>query len=215
MSIKLGIYDFFAYMIPGGIGIAAILFVLVNHFGLVIDYAQLSAAYVLPFAILAYVFGYVLDSFTGKVWLKFFRPKNFFEMVINEFNARNPQIEVSPRDMDWSIVFAYIRKQSVEMADYIDTINAQSKMLANSSFGVFIFSVIFLVDFFISKYQLSNLLLSATCLFIAISLANESVKFRSWFYESVFQSYVAIIAEPKFLPVKLKPKASAKKKTSL
>ena len=214
MSIKLGIYDFFAYMIPGGIAISAFLFILVNHFGLVIDYAQLSAAYLLPLAIVAYIFGYVLDSFTGKVWLKFFRPKNFFEKVVNDFNARNPYIEVSPKDMDWSIIFAYIRKQSVGMADYIDTVNAQSKMLANSSFGAFLFSIIFLFDFFISKYQLNNLLLSAICLFIALPLANQSVKFRSWFYESIFQSYVAIIAEPKFLPVKLKPKAPAKKKTS-
>ena len=215
MSIKFGIYDFFGYMIPGGIAITAFIFILVNHFGLVIDFTQLSASYLLPFAILAYLFGYVLDTFSGKVWMRFFHPKNFFEKVINDFNARNPYIEVSPKDMDWSIVFAYIRKQKMEMADYIDTVNAQSKMLGNSSFGALLFSIIFLIEFFISKYQLNYLLLSAACLFVAIPLAKQSVKFRSWFYESIFQSYVAIIAEPEFLPVKLKSKASAKKKKSL
>jgi hypothetical protein len=108
MSVKLGIYDFFAYMIPGGIAIAAFLFVLGNHFGLVIDYAQLSATHVLLFGILSYLCGYILDSFSGKLWLDFFHPKNLSEKTIKEFNERNPFIKVSLEEMDWYIVFSYI-----------------------------------------------------------------------------------------------------------
>jgi len=217
MSIKLGIYDFFAYMIPGGIAIAAFLFILINHFGLIVDYTQLSATHILLFGILSYLCGYVVDAVSGRIWLNFFYPKNHFEKTINEFNERNPFIKVSLKTMDWYIVFTYIKKQSIEIADTIDKLNAQSKMLKNSGFGSLIFSIILLVEFFYSNYQINNLLLSIACLVIAIILAKQAVKFRTWFYVSIYQSYVGLIAEPDFLPVKLlsKQKAIPKKKTSL
>lgn len=215
MSIKLGIYDFFAYMIPGGIAIAAFLFVLINRFGLIIDFTQLSATHILLFGILSYLSGYVVDAISGRMWLDFFHPKNLFEKTINEFNERNPSIKVSLKEMDWYIVFTYIKKQSIDIADTIDKLNAQSKMLKNSGFGAVIFSIIFLVEFFSSKYHVNNLLLSIACLVVAIILAKQAVKFRSWFYVSIYQSYVGIISEPEFLPVKIIPKAKVTSKKKM
>ena len=54
------------------------------------------------------------------MWFDFFHPKNLFEKTINEFNERNPFIKVSLKEMDWYIVFTYIKKQSMEIADTID-----------------------------------------------------------------------------------------------
>jgi uncharacterized membrane protein len=103
----------------------------------------------------------------------------------------------------------------MDIADTIDKLNAQSKMLKNSSFGVLVFSIIFLVEFLISGYSLNNLLSSVACLVAAIILAKQAVKFRTWFYQSIYQSYVGIIAEPEFLPIKIisKSKATPKNKT--
>ena len=185
MSVKLGIYDFFAYMIPGGIAIAAFLLFLINHFGLIVDYTQFSATHVLFFGILSYLCGYIVDAVSGRMWLDFFHPKNLFEKTISEFNERNPFIKVSLKEMDWYIVFTFIKKQSIEIADTIDKLNAQSKMLKNSGFGSLVFSIIFLIEFFFSKYQINNLLLSVACLVIAVILAKQAVKFRTWFYVSI------------------------------
>ena len=124
-------------------------------------------------------------------------------------SMKESYIKVSLQEMDWYIVFSYIKKQSTDIADAIDKLNAQSKMLKNSSFGALIFSVIFLAEFLISGYSLNNLLSSIACLIVAITLAKEFVKFLTWFYQSIYQSYVGIIAEPDFLPVKLTSKSKA------
>src|SRR5688500_10502282 len=112
MSVKLGIYDLFAYTIPGGIFLAALIFVLINHFGLNLDYTGLSLTFIIIFGVLSYLLGYVIDAISGRMWRDFFRPKNLFEETIAKFNDENPSIKVSLKEMDWYIIFAYIRNQN-------------------------------------------------------------------------------------------------------
>lgn len=202
MSIKLGIYDFFAYAIPGGIVTTAILFLLIKHLGLAIDFGNLSIIEFIVLVTLAYLIGYTNDFIARKTWYKIFHRKNLYETTIADFNKRNPAIEVLLHEMDRYITFSFIKKQNLEMAQDIDKLNVQNIMLRNSSFGVLLFAIIFGVEFFLSGYSLIYAIASVFCLVMSVILVRESIKFASWFYQSIYQNLVAFLVTPEQLPIK-------------
>ena len=214
MSIKLGIYDFFAYIIPGGIVTAAILFVLIKHLGLVIDFGNLSIIEFVAFVTFAYLMGYTNDFIARKTWYKIFHRKNLFETTIADFNKRNHAIEVMLHEMDWYIPLSFIKKQNLDMAQDIDKLNVQNIMLRNSSFGILIFAIIFGVEFFSSGSSPIYAIASVFCLVVSVILARESIKFAAWFYTSIYQSLVALLITPEQLPIKFisKTKLTKQKK---
>lgn len=211
MSIKLGIYDFFSYLIPGGIVIAVFIFILDKHLAFGIDFGNLSIVEFLVAGTLSYLIGFATDFVAGKTWYKLFRKNDLFEVTMSEFNKRHPTIEVQFQEMDWFIPFSFVKKQSLEMAQDIDKFNVINKMLRNSSFGILLFAITFAVEFFLESYSLVFAALSVLCLFIAIILAQQSVKFAKWFFQSIFQSLVAVVATPEQMPVKFKSKSKRSK----
>jgi hypothetical protein len=202
MSIKLGIYDFFSYTIPGGVVTAAVLFVLIKHFGLVIDFGNLSIIEFVAFITLAYLMGYANDYIAKKTWYKIFRRKKLFETTMIDFNKRNPSVEALYQEMDLYIPFYFIEKQSLDMAQDIEKLNAQSIMLRNSSFGILMFAIIFAVEFFLSGNLPVYAFSSVLCFIVSVILAHESVKFATWFYLSIYQSLTALLVKPEQLPIK-------------
>jgi len=211
MPIQLGIYDFFSYLIPGGIVTAAFFFILNKHFALAMDFDKFSIIEFLVLGTLAYLVGYAADFVAGRTWYKLFCREDLFEVVMNDFNKRHPTFEVRFQEMDWSIPFAFVKKHNVDMAQDIDKFNVTNKMLRTSSFGFLLFAIIFTVEFFLGEYLPIYAIFGVSCLIISIILARQAVKFSRWFYQSVFHSLVAIIAKPEQMPVKFKSKAKRSK----
>lgn len=94
MSIKLDVYDFFSYLIPGGIVTAAFFFILKTHFALAVDLSNSSVVEFFVFGIVSYLVGYAADYVVGKTWYKLFRPKDIFESTMRNFSKRNAAFEV-------------------------------------------------------------------------------------------------------------------------
>jgi len=211
MSVKLDIYDFFSYLIPGGIVTAALLFVLNKHFALAMDFSNSSIVELLVLGIVSYLVGYAADFIAGKTWYRLFRRKDIFESTLMNFNKRNTSVEVGFQEMDWYVAYSFIRNHNADMAKDIDKLNVTNKMLRTSSFGIFLFAIIFTVEFFLNRYSPVYAVLSTSCLITALILAREAVKFSRWFYGSIFQSLVAIIAKPEQMPVKFKSKTKRSK----
>jgi hypothetical protein len=211
MSVKLDIYDFFSYFIPGGIVTAAFLFILSKHFALEMDFSNSSIIEFLVLGIVSYLVGYAADFVAGKTWYKLFRRKDIFENTMRNFNKRHASFEVGFQEMDWYIPYSFVKNHNLDMAQDIDKLNVTNKMLRTSSFGIFLFAIIFTVEFFLNGYSPVYAILSASCLIIAVILAREAVKFSRWFYETIFQSLVAIIAKPEQMPVKFRSKTKRSK----
>jgi hypothetical protein len=207
MSIKVGIYDFFAYTIPGGIVVSAILFILIDHFGLSIDIAKISLIEFFVLITIAYLIGYANDFVARRTWIKLFYQKNFRETMIAQLNKSNPWLEVDLSRMDWYVSLMYIRKHNLDLAQEIDKLNVQNVMLRNSSFGILIFAVIFGIDFFLRGYLPNYAIASVFCVIVSVILARESRKFSRWFYHSICQVLVALVITPEQLPLKVLPKA--------
>jgi hypothetical protein len=211
MSIKLDVYDFFSYLIPGGIITAAFFFILKMHYALAVDLSNPSIIEYLIFGIVSYLMGYVADFIAGKTWYKLFRKKDIFESTMRNFNIRNASFEVGFQEMDWYIPYSFVKHHNLDMAHDIDKLNVTNKMLRTSSFGILLFAIIFAVEFFLNGYLLIYAILGASCLIIAVILAREAVKFSRWFYGTIFQSLVAIIAKPEQMPVKFRSKTKHSK----
>ena len=60
MSIRVGIYDFFARVIPGGLRLAAFLYILIRYFSFSINFIKLSTTQLIILGAIAYVIGFIL-----------------------------------------------------------------------------------------------------------------------------------------------------------
>ena len=132
MSIRLGIYDFFAYTIPGGLYLFAILYIIIKLTSLNIDLAQITIVQVLFFSIAAYVSGLILDPLAKKLWYSYFEVKNLMSEVLAELNTRNDNISFPSVKIDWYVLLAYIKHQNMEMAVDIERLKAPKLCLEMS-----------------------------------------------------------------------------------
>lgn len=211
MSVKLDIYDFFSYLIPGGITTAAFFFILNKHFSLAIDFANLSLVEFLVFGILSYLIGYASDFIAGKTWIRLFRKKKLFETTMIDFNKRHPSLDVEFQEMGWYIPYSFVKLHNLEIAQDIDKFNVTNKMLKTSSFGILLFAIIFTVEFFLNNYLPIYLILGFSCLIVAVILAHEATRFLRWFYQATFQALVAVVAKPEQMPIKFNSKENLSK----
>jgi hypothetical protein len=197
MSVRISIYDFFAYTIPGGIILSIVLYITQKYQVLSIYFSDLSTLELLGTAVLAYLVGYFIDPISKTLWYRFFCPRNLHKITLNDFNKRHPDIEIPFQKMDWYISFAYIKQCSVEMAQELEHLNVTNIMLRNSSFGLLLFGIVFAFEFATHNFMLIYLIASIMCLTAATVLVRQAVKYRVWFFEGLFQCLVALLSDPK------------------
>ena len=102
MSIRISIYDFFAYTIPGSIYLFIAIYAC-TIFGIVhIDWLSLdlSVVQIIVIAGLAYITGLIFEPI-AKLWYRLFKPRNFADTVLKEFKHLHPSLEVRFRAADW------------------------------------------------------------------------------------------------------------------
>jgi len=205
MTIKLGTYDFFAYFIPGGIVTSAILFLLVMHSGLTVDFGSMSIVEFLLVATLAYLLGYANDYLARKTWYRLFLRKdrrNLIRSALEDLNKANSTFQVSSEHTDWYLYLSFIRKQNPDAAQEIDKLNVQNIMLRNASFAILIFAIIFAVEFVSAGYFYLYGIGSLLCFGTSIILVRESIKFSMWFVRAIYKALVALVITPEQLPIR-------------
>jgi hypothetical protein len=205
MGIKIGLYDFFARTIPGGIFLGALLYILRRYQIYSFTFANISAMEASLFAICSYIAGFVIDPIANKYWYRFFnRSGGLHEKTMIEWNKKHSGIEVQSREMPWYIPLSYIKRHNLEMAYDVERFNVMSIMLRGASFGALLFTVIFTIEFFSRGFLFRFLIFSGLCLTAAIISIRESIKFRTWFYKALYESVIALIITPEQLPIKFK-----------
>ena len=192
MSIRIGIYEFFARIIPGGLYLFTIIYLSVL-FGLVtIDFQSLntlSPMVILVFAILAYILGLILDQF-AVWWHRLFKPKNYSKAVLNEFKKRHADWELKVEDKDWPILLAHLRHENLEVTTQIETHNTTYILLRNVSLNFAIMSVIQIAQFFQTSY-IWNLVLSIALVVMSTISGRQAKKFRMYYYSAILEAIIA------------------------
>jgi hypothetical protein len=188
MNVKISVYDFFAYAIPGGLILFIIAYALII-FGLIpFDVLLLSPslAQITVIIGLAYVIGLLFEPI-GKFWYRLFRPKNYLDVALTEFKELHPLVDVNFEAIDWTILFALIKRQNLDVAADMERVNATNIMLRNISFGLITLAIIEFVKFVLVLTPL-YLALSVLAILFSIIAGKESVKYAHWFYLGIFEN---------------------------
>lgn len=206
MNIRLGIYEIFSRILPGGVYIAAIIQLAVI-LGLVTfdmnSINNLSFMSSLGLVVVAYILGGVFDGLAYTLF-KLFNKPGYSARTFAEFKLKNKHRWIIDfEDGDWQIVLAFIRTKNLELASELERNNALSVMLRNVSLGLLFMAINSLIQFFISWSPLFALL-CIILLIVSIVIVREAVKFRGWFYNSIYETIIAyrIDLENTIRPVK-------------
>lgn len=193
MNIRLGIYEIFSRIVPGGVYMVAIgqLLMILGLFK--IDLAtlnNLSLIVSLGLIVVAYILGGALDNL-ALILFRIFKKPGFSARAFAAFKKRNEdRWSIDFRDQDWPMLLAYIRTKNLELASEIDRHNAISIMSRNIGTGLMLIAGNTLIQFFLSR----NLMYIVMCLIVLILSTltfRESLKFRGWFYDAIYETILA------------------------
>ncbi len=217
MSIRLGLYDFFAYTIPGGLYLLALV-QLGNILGWVsIDFQTINSLSVLSIVLavvlfaIAYITGHIFEPFAKRWRRLFFKSGGLQKRVFDGVKAKYPDTEIKFRLGDWTLLLAYLRLENAEVAAEIARPNVTSIMLRNVSLGLILLAVLQIVEFIHTGFLVWHLVLSVALVIASIVAGRESVKFQRWFYSGIYE---AIIARTRNLSDWAEPRITAKGRVS-
>jgi hypothetical protein len=195
MSLRIGLYDFFAYTIPGALYFMILGFWLDAYNIISIDESivyKLTLPAFLIFIGVGYICGLLVDAIAYR-WLRLFRGRNrkAAEKAFQEFCKNYSSLNVNIRPGDWGMLLRAIKSKSLDAAADIEQHNVTAIMLRNISLGFILCSICLLVYFFIGNYSVWNIILCLIfILFSRIALIRSAVR-RHWFYVAVFEGFAA------------------------
>ncbi len=196
MSLRIGLYDFFAYTLPG------VFYVFVTIFGLTIfgivdiNFNVLKDLSLLPLLLLVvsgYLLGLLLDPIAFK-WLYLFKKNNdeARKYAFKKFHDLHPQLRIDFEPNDWPIMFHSIKNASMDLAMDIEQHNVASILFRNLSFGLAIVTFILLLFFLLISLNFWNLILAGVSFYFSMLAIKRGDLRRYWFYLGIFEAFAAI-----------------------
>lgn len=192
MSIRIGIYDFFAYTIPGALMLLSILWFL-DALGIQeiwIKFNSLNTFQIVLSVVCCYLAGYVGDPFLAK-WSGLFEPRNFVHDTLDQLKKRNPEIEASINPVDWPIWMASIRRENLDLAFEIDRFLAIAKMLRGASIFLLLGGIIILIYVINNRFSAWYLILTIISAVLSVLTVRQSIKHKRWFYFVIFETVIS------------------------
>jgi hypothetical protein len=188
MSITLGVYDLFAYTVPG------ILYLYIANeflilFGLAhIEFQNLDNIVVTILVIIVgYILGQILDL-VAKKWRKWGQPRESTLEAIEKLKKDHPKCEINFLPHDWPFLLSLIRRYHPEVATSTDRSKAISVMLQNASLGLLFYSLLQLISFLLNDYSIEHLLLALFAFIIALPAKRKSQIYNRWFYDHIYET---------------------------
>ena len=195
MSIRVGLYDFFAYTLPGIFYFAIIGFWLNTVGLLVIDISALKDfSLLILFAIIGtgYLTGLLIDPLAYR-WIRLFQSRNrdAAKAAFDEFTLRHTWVNLGYEAKDWGILLRAVKSVSMEAAADVEQHNVAAIMLRNISLA-FVFSFIScIVYYFVALTNLWVVALGLIFFILAIVAMRRNRIRRHWFYIAVFEAFTA------------------------
>ena len=198
MSINLGFYDFFSYLLPGFVYLYAVNDLLrvlgLKYVNLtnVMQAGQEPAFGLVALGLFAaYIVGHIFDplslNFFFKLVFRIRNPQGATTISLNTIKERYPKLGIKFVPKDWEALLIILRQRSYETAQSIDRFQADSIMLRNIAFGLLLMAVTNVIAFF-TTMTVSFLLIALVELFACWMLASEGFKFRLWFFTQIYEA---------------------------
>ncbi len=192
MSIRIGIYDFFAYTIPGGL-IILLLFIGITQPALQVVWISMSCltfAQLFFFGLASYITGYICGPVFNK-WRELFEKKHAKAEAEERFSAKYPMIFKETSIKDWAIWLAVVRRENLDLSFEIDKHKAVSKMLEGTSLALIIFIPVLIAYFFKEMINIWYFWLIPLLILSSILSIKQSIKFNTWYYSTVYENIIS------------------------
>ena len=193
MNVRIGLYDFFAYTVPGGVYLFTTFYILAR--AQLISLNQEFRNFLLSLTggvliiVASYITGLVIDFFTTK-WVGLFRRKYFINRIFDAFVNQHKNVSVRFQYSDWQILFAKIRQENPEIGLTIEQNNVTNVMLRSLSFGFAMFGVVQIIEFAFFR-NISNLIFTFISALLSGVAVVQSSKFSRIFFIQIFEQTVA------------------------
>jgi hypothetical protein len=192
MSLRIGLYDFFSYTLPGALfivlaamGLAA--FNVIDIDATILNEFSLAATAVLVGG--GYLIGYLLNPLAEK-WGNLFigSHERDRDAAYADFHERHPTIKMPFAVNEWQMLIHAIKAKSVETATDVEQHNVISIMMLNLSLILAGGTVLFVS--LLSK-TLLNLIVAIVMALLTISALHLSQHRRRWFFKGIFEAFAA------------------------
>ncbi len=201
MSIRISVYDFFAYTIPG------LAYILVTVHALVLfEVIQLSLSLLVDFPLtialsligIGYVLGLLIDAVADR-WRKLFQGRNREgrNEAFKDFQAEYPLLHPCFTSSDYYLLLRVIKTDSLEEAFDIEMHNVTSIMLHNICLAFSILSAIYTVYIFTHGIKWWVIFGIGTSILLSRIALKRSTQRRQWFYKGILQATAARYLEHK------------------
>ena len=194
MSFSIGIYDLFAYTVPGFLYLYVI-YAFLQTFGLfrpgLLSLPSFPDGFwLLVFVavlVLAHLMGHLLDIFAHWFVFRLFKSYKFSDRILERTKRVHTDIDIQYQAKDWGLLFSMLRQRNLEFTRTIDSFEANSILLRNTSFGLFLLGALQIYSLFLSFNGL-GIAIAIVCLLFSFIARRRSHMFHSWFLTDIFES---------------------------
>jgi hypothetical protein len=194
MSFSIGIYDLFAYTIPGFLYLYVI-YDLLTKFG--VSTFDLKMAFAIPdgygllililVLVSAHLLGHLFDMFAHWFVFRLFKPYKYSEKMLNRIKELHSDMDIKFQARDWGLLFSMLRQRSLEHSRIIDSFEANSIMLRNISFGLFLLAILQLYSLTSNLTFLPVVIAIGLFIFSFVARKRSHI-FHTWFLTDIFES---------------------------
>ncbi len=189
MSIRIGIYDFFAYTVPGGL-------LLLLGFAELYSWGwpdirsfieHLNTWQIFLLIIAAYLTGYAFEPFISK-WNSLFEPRDLIAATLSAVQKRNPRSVMEIHPLEWPVWFALIRRESLDMALEIDRFMAIAKMMRGLSFFLALAAFALIANVIFGHLPAWCLVVPAVSAVLTLTSVRQAIRFKKLFFTVIFET---------------------------
>jgi hypothetical protein len=186
MTISLGLYDIFSYIVPGFL----YLYVMIEFMGVLgwrtVDLNQIDTiGSLLLSTVVSFILGHIVGSITYNYWYKLFFKTHPPSLALARLRKLFPDTQFDFKPDDNELFFAVIRHHDKSLAEKIEITRVNSIMLRSISFGLFLYGIL-QVWLLFDQRQSSYLVIAITALLSSVITLRRSGTFYKWFFTSVF-----------------------------
>jgi hypothetical protein len=188
MSINLGLYDFFAYIVPGCVYLFIFNELLKLTHSAYVDISRIeNAGQILILGILAFIAGHVMDYISYYLWTRFWgrrKPDDALKFLRERHTSQHIQFEKE----DWRILSAAIRLYDTNLYSEIQKSNVESVMLRNLSFSFLLLALLQLVTCLLNPAWQYNLLGIPMALLFSIVCILRAERINGRYYILIYET---------------------------
>lgn len=193
MNIRLGVYEIFSRIVPGGVYLAA-----AGQLLMVLGLLKFDIKAISDISLIASV-GLLLGAYTlggafdrlSLTWFRLFERRGTHARTFEAFKKEHQERwEIDFDGEDFSLLLAFIRTKNLDLASEIDRHNAVSIMLRNVSLGLMFLGINSLLQFLILRNWIYIFILLAL-VGISFLIIQESATFRVRYYDNIYKTALA------------------------